>query len=97
MPNKEILALEKELEGLRLEPLSQGETGTWQVKMNLIGSVYGKKKELDKAREYFQEALDIREDLGDVKGTVSTLGNLGNMHENLGDNELKWQPQEQPL
>ncbi|MCD4774923.1 MAG: tetratricopeptide repeat protein, partial [Candidatus Aegiribacteria sp.] len=28
-----------------------------------------------------------REDLGDVKGTASTLGNLGNLHEKLEENE----------
>ncbi len=42
---------------------------------------------IDKAREYFQKALDIREDLGDKQGIANSLCNLGCLNENLGDNE----------
>jgi len=54
---------------------------------NNMGSLYGRKKETDKALEYFNKALAIREDLGDKKGTATTLGNLGSLQSTLGNNE----------
>ena len=45
------------------------------------------REELDKAREYFGKALEIRMDFRDKKGIASTLGNIGSLYKDYGDNE----------
>ena len=50
-----------------------------------IGLVYSDKGDLDKALEYYQQALKIHRDIGYKLGEASALGNIGLVYSNKGD------------
>ncbi|MBD3285822.1 tetratricopeptide repeat protein, partial [candidate division WOR-3 bacterium] len=63
--------------------------------MNNIGLVYEHRGEYDKALDYYNKALALREEIGDKIWVASTLNNIGNSYAGLGnfnkalENQLK--------
>jgi tetratricopeptide (TPR) repeat protein len=47
--------------------------------------IYADKGEWDKAIDFYQHSLEIKDRLGDIHGMARTLGNLGYLHRALGD------------
>ena len=67
--------------------------------LNEIGLVYHKVGQRDKALEYYQQALPIREEVGDRAGLAVTLNNIGAVYRNLGqrDKALEYYQQALPI
>ena len=53
--------------------------------LSQAGVVYWYRGELDRAKEYHQESLEIREELGDRKGVATALNNLGLVYWSKGE------------
>ncbi len=49
--------------------------------------IYADKGEWDKAIDFYQHSLEIKERLGDIHGMAQTFGNLGHLHRALGDTD----------
>ncbi|VVB85162.1 Photosystem I assembly protein Ycf3 [uncultured archaeon] len=52
-----------------------------------IGHMYGDRGELDKAIEYFEMALEIAEELKDIRGKAARLNNIGSVYQDWGKPE----------
>tara|TARA_B100000315_G_C14520683_1_gene561399 strand:- start:1007 stop:1426 length:420 start_codon:yes stop_codon:yes gene_type:complete len=55
--------------------------------LNNIGLVHNALGQRDKALEFFNQALPIREEVGDRAGMATTLNNIGMVHNALGQRE----------
>ena len=55
--------------------------------LNNIGSVYDSLGQRDKALEYYNKALPIREEVGDRGGLATTLNNIGSVYDSLGQRD----------
>jgi DNA-binding SARP family transcriptional activator len=61
-----------------------GDDATLSWLLNGLGQVHGRMGEFDAAREYLQEALQIRERLGNRAGEAAVLNSLGLLHADRG-------------
>ena len=48
--------------------------------LNGLGNTYGFLGQFDKALEYFQESLEVRERIGDMRGVSVALNNIALIH-----------------
>lgn len=53
--------------------------------LNALGEVYFDLGEYDKALDLFQQALNLRQSIGDRRGTIRTLNNLGQIYRHIGN------------
>jgi len=62
-----------------------------------VGNVFRSVGEYQKAKEYYENALVIRKEIGDRKGVGDDYGNLGAMYQLVGEYEKAKEYQEKAL
>jgi len=67
--------------------LSEKDTYGMASALGNLGIVFMDKGELEKAREYYEKALEIHRELGNKLGMANQLGNLGNVFMDKGELE----------
>ena len=65
--------------------------------LNNIGAVYDSLGERQKALDYYEQALPIREAVGDRRGVAQTLNNIGRVYDSLGERQKALNYYEQAL
>jgi tetratricopeptide (TPR) repeat protein len=80
------VAIESYKKGLELLPegelKSKGNKSTF---LNNIGMIYRQMGDYDNALKYYDEALSIAKQIGDLKGTATRLSNIGRIYFDKGD------------
>ena len=65
--------------------------------LNGLGNVYHSQGEYDKAMEYYQQRLQIAQEIGDRSGEGNSLGNLGNVYNSQGEYDKAMEYYQQSL
>jgi tetratricopeptide (TPR) repeat protein len=77
---------------LEMEELRLNKKGIARA-YNNIGTVYAKQEKIDKALESFQRSIEMKDEIGDIKGKVSTYDNIALIFDMLQE----WQKAEELL